>query len=186
MLQAAPGRHPLHAAAVDDTLVSTRIAMHQRSHHDERDRLEPAMRMRSERQSSISRRIHLRPVMIEKEKRIDLLNLVIRQRPPRMQLANIVAQRAVLLANGADAHASRSERKLRRALKVTDFFDHVRNTRRRCARLKTVSDGVSELHELEKLFVGFRFQSAERIELFENACRALTFNLRRRTLSPPT
>src|SRR4051794_38898979 len=88
--------------------MSARIAMRQRSLDDERHRLEPAMRMRPERQSAIPRRIHLRPVMIEKEKRIDLLNLIIRQRPPRMQLANVIAQGAVLLANGAEGHESRA------------------------------------------------------------------------------
>src|SRR3954466_8519179 len=95
--------------------------MHQRSRDDERDRLEPAMRMRSERQPAIPRRIHLRSMVVEKEKRIDLLNVVVRQRPPRMQLADVVANGAVLLANGAERDESRGRAGLPPALGCSWF-----------------------------------------------------------------
>ena len=70
-----------------------------RSLDDEGHRLAAAMRMRAERQAAIVRRIDLRPVMVEEEERIDLLQPRPRQRPAGDEIAHIVAKSWV---NGGD------------------------------------------------------------------------------------
>jgi hypothetical protein len=64
------------------------------------------MRMRAERKPAIAGRVDLRTVMIQKEKRVDLIDLVVRQRTPGVKLADVVAFRAVGSADGALGHPS--------------------------------------------------------------------------------
>ena len=105
VLDAAAGGHPLHAACFDRALMTAAVAMGERAVDDERDGVEAAMRMRSERQSAIVRRVELRSVMIEKEERIDLIESFVRQRTPGVQFADVVADRAVAGPNGPHTHS---------------------------------------------------------------------------------
>lgn len=72
------------------------IVMAQLAIENERHRLEAAMRMRAKRQAVIVRRISLRAVMVQKQKRIDLRYARTRQRPSRDEIADIVANGFVL------------------------------------------------------------------------------------------
>jgi hypothetical protein len=75
--------------------------MRKRARDDERDGLEPTMRMRPERQAVVVRRIRLRAMVVEEEEGIDLLEPRIRQRTPRAQIADVVGYGAMLRADAA-------------------------------------------------------------------------------------
>ncbi len=91
MDQARAGRHPLHAAFVDDALMAGAVAVGQRPLQHEGHRLEAAMRMRAEGQAAIVRRIDLRAVVIEEEKGAQLVDLLPGQGAPRDEIGDIVA-----------------------------------------------------------------------------------------------
>ncbi len=108
VFDAAPGRHPLHAARTDDALVAGAVAMRERPVEDERDRLEPAVRMRPERQSAVAGGIDLRTVMVEKEERVDLVEFLVGQRTPGAEVADVVGLGAVLFSHASARHEYRA------------------------------------------------------------------------------
>jgi hypothetical protein len=60
--------------------VAGAVAVGQQAVEDEGDGLEAAVRMRTERQAAVVRRIDLRPVVVQEEEGIDLLDVRSRQR----------------------------------------------------------------------------------------------------------
>ena len=72
--------------------------------------LEATMGMRAEGQATIARPVGLRPVMVEEEKRIDLLEARAGQRPPRDEIADVVAVRGMEGDDGAGGHGAILER----------------------------------------------------------------------------
>jgi hypothetical protein len=71
---------------------------------NEGDRLEAAVRVRSERQTAIVGLIALRAVVVQKQEGIDLRQARGRQRPARGQIADIVTKGRVLLLDGTAGH----------------------------------------------------------------------------------
>ena len=71
--------------------MSARIGMHQFTLQNEGHGLEPTMRMRAEWQALIVRGINLRPMVIEEEKRVDLLHARARNWPARDEIRDVVA-----------------------------------------------------------------------------------------------
>ena len=59
----------------DDALAAARIEVRELPVEDERDGLEPAVRVRAERQAAVARRIDLRSVVVQEQERVDLLDL---------------------------------------------------------------------------------------------------------------
>ena len=70
--------------------------MRQRALENEGDGLEAPVRMRPERQPAIVGGIDLRPVMVEEQERIELVEPRTRQWPAGREIADIVADRSVL------------------------------------------------------------------------------------------
>ena len=119
MDQAGARRHPLDPARADDALAAARVVVRQLALQDEGHGLEAAMRMRSERQAAIVRRIGLRPVMVQEQEGIDLLDPRPRHGPARHQVSDVVAVGRVPAQDGTRlkgvCHASHIEQKRRRA-----------------------------------------------------------------------
>jgi hypothetical protein len=69
------------------------------------------MRMRPERQAAIAWPIGLRAVMVEKQERVELLEPGPGQRPPRDQIADIVAQGGMPAPNGSYGQAALSRKR---------------------------------------------------------------------------
>ncbi len=65
MHDAAPGRHPLHAARLDDAFMAAAIAMREIARQDEGHGFEAAMGVGTKGQAAIAGRIGLRAVVIE-------------------------------------------------------------------------------------------------------------------------
>jgi hypothetical protein len=101
----APGRHPLHAAGVDHAFVAGAVAVRQFALEDEGDGLEAAVRVRPERQAAVVRRVGLRPVVVQEQEGIDLVDEVVGQRPLGDQVADVVAHRRVQPLDGSVAHS---------------------------------------------------------------------------------
>jgi hypothetical protein len=95
--QASSGRHPLHAARVDDAFVTRRVAMRQLALKNESDGFKSAMRVRTKGQSTVRRRITLRPVMIQEQKRVELIERRIGERTRSPEIADVVLNGGVLL-----------------------------------------------------------------------------------------
>src|SRR5690606_21641989 len=92
-----------HAPGLDHARVFAAVVMREVACEDEGYRLEAAMRVRPERQSVVTGRIDLRPVMVEEQERIDLRKVRPGHRPPRHEVGNVVALGRV---NGSDgAHS---------------------------------------------------------------------------------
>jgi hypothetical protein len=105
MHDAAAGRHPLHAAGTDDALVARAVAVREQAVEDKRDGLEPAVRMRAERQAAVVRRIDLRAVVIQEQERVDLVEMRSRHGALGDEVADVVAQRGVYAPDDLVGHA---------------------------------------------------------------------------------
>src|ERR1700682_81821 len=104
MDQPGTGSHPLHAAGLDDALMATGVVVRQLAVQDKGDRLEPAMRMRAERQATVVCRIDMRAVVVEEQERVDLFHPGAGNRPPGGEVADVVSIRRVLRGNGTVSH----------------------------------------------------------------------------------
>jgi len=85
------------------------VAMHEGAVQDERNGLESAMWVRAERETSVSRWIDLRTVVIQEEEWVDLIDFLIRQRTLRAEIPDIVGDRFILLSNRSFAQSGSSE-----------------------------------------------------------------------------
>ena len=99
MLDAAASRHPLDAAGTGDEGLACGIAVRNLSVKHKRQRFKPLVRMRPKRQPAIVGRIDLRPVVIQKQKRIQRGQTSCRQRPKRDQIRHRRLQRRMHLPN---------------------------------------------------------------------------------------
>src|SRR5436305_1756834 len=104
MRDAATRGHPLNTAFANHALVACAVTVRELAFEDESDGLEAAMRMRAERQALVVRRINLRPVVIEEEKGIDLVERRPGKRTTRDQVADVVAHRSVHACNRSVGH----------------------------------------------------------------------------------
>src|SRR5258708_21116562 len=103
MVDAPAGGHPLDAAGGDGALMPARVAVDERALDDESHGLKSAVGMRAERQPLIPRRVHLRAVVIDEEKRLDLIERV--GRAPRHEIADVLALGGVLCADRSLSHS---------------------------------------------------------------------------------
>ena len=97
MLNAATGRHPLDATGTGDEGLACRIAVRDLAVKHKRQRFKPFVRMRPKRQPPILGWVHLRPVVVQKQERIELGQRPRRQRPERDQIRHRRLQRRVQL-----------------------------------------------------------------------------------------
>jgi hypothetical protein len=79
--------------------VSPCVAVKERSIDDEGDGFEAPMRMRAERKPAISRRVDLRPMVVQEEERVDLLDDVVGERPAGDEVTDVVAHPSMQAAN---------------------------------------------------------------------------------------
>ena len=103
MHDAAARGHPLHAACMDHALMFGAVGVGQRALQNEGDRLEPPVRVRPKGQPAVVGRVNLRAVMIQKQKRIELIQSRPRQRPAGNQITDIIPMGRMLsdhTANG--------------------------------------------------------------------------------------
>jgi hypothetical protein len=80
------------------------VAVRKLAIQDERHGLEPAVRVRSERQSVVAGRIALRAVVVQEQERIEMFDPWAWQRPPGHEIADILADGGVLRLDGSRAH----------------------------------------------------------------------------------
>jgi hypothetical protein len=90
----------LDAARADHALVPAAVVVRQLAFEHEGHGLEPAVRMRAERQPPVVRRIDLRAVVIEEQERVDLLDAGSGQRPPGDEVGDVVPVCGMYLGDG--------------------------------------------------------------------------------------
>ena len=78
------------------------VGVGQRALQNEGDRLEPPVRVRPKRQPTIIGGIYLRAVVIQEQKRIELIHARPRQRPAGDQVSDIVTMGRVLSDHAAN------------------------------------------------------------------------------------
>ena len=78
--------------------------MGQHAFQDEGDGLEAAVRVRTEGQAAVVRRVGLRAVVVEEEEGIDLVDEAAGQRTLRDEVADIVARRGMEAVDTAGSH----------------------------------------------------------------------------------
>jgi hypothetical protein len=92
MDQSASGNHPLDPTRANDAFISTAVAMSDISFKDEGYGLKAAVGMWTKGKAMIVPRISLWTVMIEKEKRIDDLDMTSGECALRSQIGNILSE----------------------------------------------------------------------------------------------
>ena len=100
MNQAAAGRHPLNATGFNHAFVAAAVLVQDVAFENKRHGFEAPVRVRAEGQAAVVGPVHLRAVVVEKQKRVDVLNRVRGQGPVGDEVGNGRAHGAVLLLDG--------------------------------------------------------------------------------------
>jgi hypothetical protein len=103
MDEAASGCHPLHAAGMDDALVPGGVTVGEIAFQDECDRLEPAMRVRAEREPLIAGPVGLRAVMVEEEERTKAVQSRAGEWAAGDEIGDVIAQCRMQAHHGSGA-----------------------------------------------------------------------------------